>query len=1025
MGPAPAKSKKKGLIATPSFVPDLIIESGYPVDCESADEQIAWLTDYSVQGKSEEVLFLFELYVKGLGHSKRKQIIKAMNAAFSHHSTWIEDYVFPIFVESLTVPDRLSQLAACTDGPDSSIVTEKFSVWVPVRAVPILSNLIHMFSGWAGRDQSELLLIVRLIQSVSNSIGGLEVSRLSPLVCEELYEALFGILDNHHADSSRDLTTVVGHLFCLHFHDRIEEDSSAWKPMARMSVKRAITALYPPEEISESVYFYASFLTNETSAMDLHYAIQSIQLLLSGLKRIKQPLGSEAGQAIVDLCLTRWDHPLHMVSANCRSLFQQVCDACSDDLLEWILEKAEAAPTGSKKRFNLLFGLVPHIEVGRVATHSLITELLDCMRKWCPSVTAASGLLEVLLGRPNGSSLISPWLVDYIVSHTDDEFDWDQFLSAIKTGKAMEAFVARLLEMKERFVGKKYILLRIVQQTDAQLLSIEEIEQMALSCDPSIASAALSVVLGLITKSSPDTVGPLTDIVIAFVTKGGIITVSSSKDDRSCVVQELKKFFDSASDKKLEDAKKNLFGLLVDECLQPDVLQDEGLVGVELMASLREGRLWDLVRRETVLVPLFANGLQSRWRKIRVACRLIVTNTLVRDRKNLIRDTDIVQQYYERILLGTDKQMSEELVGSVLDLISPSASEVAEHVLKSSIESPNIPLLTALGQMTIRFPLPEIESYLLAVMVYHSQFVGVECIEAVLANSSGLLSDYEDFLTKHRFSGKGVDCRGHPIMDSDEESIAISVRAWTSARAAALALRPTANLPIVAKIIAILLLSVKHPAEIAPLESVFSTCLSLMDMGTITEELLVPLVGSVTGVTPDALFRLPVALRRSQGLGPLISSIVKALGTVSAVSAVTERLITVVNLAQDDSEQVLHSLNVLRALARDSSVPDQLMDSVVGPMMVAALGALLRLSGDYWRVRSSATQLFVQAARRFIGSDNEDLKAQKKISATEFFFNRTKAGEELIGEMMQVIVSTDYGGIVPVLSVIQYLTHLE
>ena len=229
----------------------------------------------------------------------------------------------------------------------------------------------------------------------------------------------------------------------------------------------------------------------------------------------------------------------------------------------------------------------------------------------------------------------------------------------------------------------------------------------------------------------------------------------------------------------------------------------------------------------------------------------------------------------------------------------------------------------------------------------------------------------------------------------------------------------------VAKIIAVLLLSVKHPAEIAPLEVVFSAIIRRLSPATIDEELLLPLVGTVTGITPGSVFPLPAALRRSQGLGPLISSLVKAQGSVAVLSAVTERLLSIVNLAQDEDEQVLHSMNVLRAIVRDSSIPDSLIDSVLGDIMLSGIGVLFRLSSDYWRIRSSATQLFVQSARRFIGTDNEGETGRKKITAREFFFNRTGAGERLLGELVAVLSNSDSEFVVvPILSVLQSLANL-
>jgi hypothetical protein len=179
------------------------------------------------------------------------------------------------------------------------------------------------------------------------------------------------------------------------------------------------------------------------------------------------------------------------------------------------------------------------------------------------------------------------------------------------------------------------------------------------------------------------------------------------------------------------------------------------------------------------------------------------------------------------------------------------------------------------------------------------------------------------------------------------------------------------------------------------------------------------------------MFPLPQALRRSQGLGPLISSIVKSQNSLSVLQAVTERLLSVINLADSEDEQVLHCMNILRAMVRDSTIPDEFMDSVVGDIMLSGIDILFRLSSDFWRIRSSATQLFVQAARRFIGADNEEdwfrqpASGRKKISAKEFFFNRTGGGDRLVGELVSVLSNSDSEFVVvPILAVIRSLSQL-
>ena len=994
----------------------------------------------------------FTKYVDGVGGPNRKSIIAETNAFFPHAQ---QELVETLFVGLLELEDAefLKSLSACSDGPSTSFVTAAFQEWVESNADPLLDRLVNMLSEWTRFQQSDVLMICRLIQSISHLRG------CSPATAE-YRNALLSLLANHHDESLRDVTTQAGCLLCLHFPgDRF--DRPEWKPMPRMSVMRGVVVSASEIDVASTVRFYLQF-TSSVDGMDLHYAVQSLILLINRAfpKKAANKLSLIDGQELVDMCMFRWEHTWQMVASNCRALFASVCAVASPDLLGLIYTRTGQLERGSKKRFNVLFTLVS-------AGHTLacdMEEILGAVRTSSPSVRAACQLLQAMF--ETAASAAVDRMVSAIVpviSATAAEIDMGQLFSAIakanlhrRTPGCVSPVRLLVKQVMAHSNTNRMLLWKLVQSgSDSISLSDEGIcidsepvfrhaavEEAILSCDSELATVAIVALLRYLTacvKAAPAAWSVA--LVERFIIDGGIITVGCCSDDRSIVLHEMKRFFDRRVG-KVDQA--SLFALLCESALRPAALFEETQLPMDIVSGVRIDRLAELIpleRREGFVSAVINIGLTSRWRKLRISCRSLVVSIVS-------WAPAVTGEAYKRF---TDHSvdLNEELAGAMID----SAAELGMacvDVRKGPISNPDVFMLTALANAdseTVKLLFGgdnvELTAYLMGVMVYFAQFVGENATSTLLTVSEGLLSVHEAEIVGDQFQGS-VDCRGHPIMANDADASALSIKSWTCSKAAALALKALVDADRmpgqttvlrVTKMIAVLLLSVKHPAEIAPLEVLFGGLLTKLDQDTVERDLLLPLIGSITGAA-GSVFVLPVALRRSQGLGPLISAIVRTKSSLSLMAGVVERLLSIVNLAQDEEESVLHALNVLRCIVRDSALVDTVIDPFVGEIMCAGIDVLFRLSAEFWRVRSSATQLFVQAARRFIGTDNEEdwiaaegrigTKSRKVVTANEFFFNRTKDGELLFEEVVGVMSNADSEYVlVPILSVLQSLSRMD
>ena len=1049
----------------------------------SAEDQLRSLEGLTCKFENlEEKLFAFNLFVLGLNHSKRKQWIQTTNALIPNFAD-ISDCFHPGL--------SLDHLAACVDGPDNSVFVQQFKRVLAQDAKIYFASLVERMVDSTGdaQNEPELLQIARLLQTVAQ-VG--HVTEFS----ENYKLALHVILANHHQDSIRDLTSQVGYLLCLHFPEE-RFDHTEYKPMARMSVFRGIVSTSDDsvEDVSTCVKFYSQF-TDSGSAMDLHYAVQSLHLLLTrvfitGPKKrscVPTPLATENskaklsindGIAIVELCLLRWEHTWHMVASNCRALFKLVCQVATGDLLDAIRARASRLESGSKKRFNCLFGLIPFLP--QVATSGLVSEILASIRTTSPSIASACQLLQTLIESPATEiDLVMQRMVSHLHADTESVTDVEQLFSTVVKASKRIAYnhqvrpvsplTILVTQMMLEPTGKsELLLLRLLQLSctsnsrlvsadrrgikldKTRIFTFENMQTFILSADASVVTCAVVIVARLLHLLRNKVVEwyPLLPL---FVTGGGVVVVGCCNDDRSVVLQELKRFFD----KNIHGGSQaDFFKLLWQEATRWGSLLEESQLPMEVVCSVAHSRITELIGEDNkagFIKSLFEVALTSRWRKVREAARTLFYPKSAPVTAML--HIEFINSVVDKVLC--DKEAcNDELAGSVFDALFMAGGEqsvskiVQSMILTATIESPNIMALTCVAnadpsavRATCGNSPDQLLPYLSAIMVYHSQFVGENSTEAILALAGGLFTPAQSrFISENIFHGK-VDCRGHPILGSDEESTALAIRSWGSSKAAALALKAIVEsvtvdgsiLSGIAQILALLLLSVKHPAEIGALESVFTAVVSRLSLQVVEEELIGPICACITNQTSErSRYSLPVALRRSQGLGPLVSSIVKCQASLAIIGSVCERLLSVINSSQSEDDQTLHSLNILRCLVRDSQVPEILIEPHIGDILIASIDVLLRLSADFWRVRSSATQLFVQASRRLIGTDNEEdwviaggrVGSKKSVSAVEFFFNRTRAASRLLEELVHVIQKNDNEYVlVPVLSVLQSLSAL-
>ena len=960
-------------------------------------DEILFSAPVFFQMMEEEVLKYYVNNIPNKNGGTRRSVIAKVNEMVAKSEIISDD----VFVNSFSARGvaTIKLLSSLVEGPTNCVVVNQFHAHLE-RAGGDLYFDVLVDELLGEMDQKVMLEICRLMQSVSQ-IG--RVSHFSDLYRNKLLAIL-------SSDNVRDLITQAGYLLCLHFpSDRF--DHADLSPIPRMSIMRAKLSLEFPgtTNFGEGVDFFAFF---SSDSAQIHYGLQSISLLLTQVVRNKSSAGVEDQvlMRVVDLCLLRWDHPWQMVTASCRSLYGLVCEIADCKMRKSILSTRIACldESSKKKKFNCLFSMVPFEEDLPVD----MSEILNAIKVSSSSIAAASQLLEAVLQRRPKSS------VDRIARHILDgcgtDVDLEQVFRAVSRagGICMQLLVSEIQKSGKNCSKKLQLqILRHLTTAGSGSLELfmtrEEIMSCIKSCESELVTLAaiVSLEFGLIEELE------------AFLLNGGVAVVGCCNDDRSVLLKEFIEYFTFRDDPAL-------FRHVWQEGTRPGALQEEAQLLLEIIAGLDKQRVSQLVsgEREEFADRMMRFGLTSKWRKLRSACTWF----------DWVEGVDIA-----RNLMKSRCMQNEELEAVVVNLLAIHDPAIVplESLSHASLDA--IKILVPSGERN------DVISVLLTNIVIASTFLGENCVDDILQlfsrNKGGSIRISSEKIRKSEFKGS-VDCRGHSVfLDGESGRNSKTGEMWSLGKKSALTLKSLLLCsaadpvdPIIARSLAILLLALKHPAVILPVNEAFSASLARLTWLEIKEQILEPLLDCISG---GGSFPLPLALRRSQGLGPLIAGVIKCCPSLAS-SLVFPRLLQSIETAERDDEPTLHALNVLRCIVRDSSVSDKIMDMYSGKIVGCAISILTRLSFDFWRIRSAATQLFVQASRRMVGTDNEEdwlacggrvgNRSRKTVTGLDFFFNRTGSGNEFLSEIIQLLKNSKKQDnefiLVPILSVLQSLS---
>lgn len=971
---------------------------------------------------------LLRYFVETINSPLRKEAIARINAQAAQNP--ISDTEFSSFLMSASV-EKFSLL---TEGPTNCVLVTQFHSHLTRFGNGYFKDLVKCLEDHKN-EESKNLAICRLLQAVS------QIGKVSDFPNDYRLK----LIDILQTATVRDLLTQAGYLLCLHF-EKERYDHSNLEAIARMSIMRARIAIcgVPPRSeknhsVMELIEFYESFSQN---AMQLQYGLQSIALLVA---RKDVTLVLPEAMRIVELCLRRWDHPLQMVNTACRSLFGQVCRSGSDkEIRTEIFSSCQKLEKSTKRRFNCLFAMVPYFEVNS----DLMDEILKSIKISSPSTAAASQLLLAIL---DSFPLVVREIANHLLTH--DGTDIEQlFLTIYKAGNnCMQTLVTDLLRDRNRC--SSLLLLRILRfapacelgPNDTQIrvgsvpvMSRQEILSLVQSSDSELVT--LSVIISLRLE--------LVHELETFLICGGVSVVGCCNDDRSVLLNEFTKFF-----QKKRPIGPQIFNIVWKEGTRQGALQEECQLLLEIVAGLEKPKLFQLITscedRSIFRQRMIRFGLTSRWRKVR---QLASSCLFQEDNDTGEIDIDIILKKIYESIIGDENcpesLKNEELAAVVIKSVAKSDRNFYKEILNGNVKA-----ITLFGQADCetvanvvgnnKNALDFVISSLLTNIVIAATYLGENCVDSILSFASDLV--LPERISNQQFTGS-VDCRGHSICSN---SVEVTCDMWTLGKASALSLKALLRSStstssaveidqnIVSKVsraLAVLLLALKHPALIVPVNEAFAACLTRLTRDEIQRHILVPLLEciSLRYENRSNTFQLPLALRRSQGLGPLIACVIKASPSLSGV--VCTQLVAICSAIESEEPAALHALNVLRCIVRDASVSDKSLDEFISQILLSAINVLDRLSSENWKIRSSATQLFVQSARRLIGTDNEEdwlaktggNKSRKTVTANDFFFNRTGSGNEFLAKIVHIINRDEKEyTLVPILSVLQSLAHLD
>ena len=795
---------------------------------------------------------------------------------------------------------------------------------------------------------------------------------------------LYTVLNAYSEEMERDVVTQTAFILVL-LTDKVHVDQLQ-KAIPRMAIERALVALgkAPPQH-----EIYMQFAQNG-SGMEIHYAIQSLQLCV----------GAVLSADMISLALRHWDHPWQMVSSNCRLLYLKIIQASSMDDRTLLLRDCLLMEPG-KRKFNCLFALIPHVPSFRPEL-AIFQEILVHVQTGGPSSAGACQLLQTILQhRPETIHTLAKSF-----STLQSEIDWDQVFGAVAKASPLNCDLLiractdpihrlRLLQhVGERLVVHADMLLlqtrdahadMCLQTRDAcaDILSKNQFTKFILSRDSGIVCTALVVLLR-------SRVWP--DLVLRFINDGGIAVVGCVNEDRSIIVREFEKHFkqirahantqtrvhagtlhvntsahvepapqvDTHAPPSVHTHGENVWKSLIKTAMM-GTIQEECQLPLEVILAAWEP--------SEDLVPLCQKMLESKWAKLR----------------------SLGSKMAGLLPVGFTVCLPSILHDEIGVLYS---TDVAEIDIELLAKAANATVCTEVQKHT--------EKFCLRVMAHYAQLIG----EPSWLDLQALLGE------PVKPGPYSVDCRGHPIVHASEsEAMRIATRAWTCIKYASMCLQVSGEYGV--RVLTILILSVKHPAALRPLYDCFAR---INDPLLVERAVLDPLIDTITD-EKVSLFVLPVALRRSQGLGPLICACVEMGNAPRLLTRIVPRLL------QNGS---VHSVNVLRAIVTDSEIHERTIE----PFLVEILQKSLEILSDFscWKTRSAATQLFVQTARRVIGADNDPLdnivaSKRKKVSAKEFFDRGFKILKKI--ELILASVHCDDSVVVSVLAVLQTLIGLN
>eukprot|EP01052_Picozoa_sp_SAG31_P025898 SAG31_NODE_2303_length_5975_cov_2.694860_3_plen_466_part_01 len=163
-------------------------------------------------------------------------------------------------------------------------------------------------------------------------------------------------------------------------------------------------------------------------------------------------------------------------------------------------------------------------------------------------------------------------------------------------------------------------------------------------------------------------------------------------------------------------------------------------------------------------------------------------------------------------------------------------------------------------------------------------------------------------------------------------------------------------------------------------------------------------------VLSNVLVEDEYTLRRSAGIPFCILAILYAEGATSQRPLLKHAMTSLIAVAQDASEATnlrVHSLNVLRALFKDTDLSLDVMGYVGAAFMIAIRG----VQSKHWAITNSSSLLFAALVARSMGRQSvNDRTARSGVTAVEFFSKFTELYDFVREVLSSATTDLDQGG---------------